>query len=173
LAVRRHALTLTELLVVMAVLIILVSAVVVAVVRLAARGPVAGTKGLLEKLAVGLESYRSTYQMYPPEDNVQAIGKALVPDQVQDSYQRSSWVVWYALEYQGQGEFMTPVSAAYKAAGGTFTDPTTLAAQTWYYYQDAWQQPIRYVCVSPYNQFTLTSGGPDLTLGTADDISVP
>jgi hypothetical protein len=180
LAVRRHALTLTELLVVMAVLIILVSA---AVVRLASRGPVAGTKGLLEKLAVGLESYRSTYQMYPPQDNLPdgfsspcyyyqfADGSPVNTPTMQ--LEASTFLLWYALEYQGQGQFMPPVSAAYKAAGGTFTDPTTQAAQTWYYYQDAWQQPIRYVCVSPYNQFTLTSGGPDLVLGTADDISVP
>ncbi len=68
---------------------------------------------------------------------------------------------------------MAPVSAAYKAPGGLFTDSRTGSVQTWYYYQDAWLQPILYLCVAPYTQYTLTSGGPDLILGTADDITVP
>jgi type II secretory pathway pseudopilin PulG len=172
--VRRRAMTLTELIVVMAVMMILVSAVVVAVFQISSKGPVKGTQGLLQKLAVGLEGYRATYRMYPPEDNV-----AAYPDNTHDSYQRSSWVVWYSLEYTGQGQFMTPVSSTYKAAGGGFTDSNTSSVQTWYYYQDAWRQPLRYVCYTPYTQYTLTSGGPDLIMPTnpdaadADDIVVP
>ena len=63
-----RAMTLIEILVVMSVMIVLVSAVVVAVFRISSKGPVQGTKGLLEKLAVGLEPYRATYRMYPPQD---------------------------------------------------------------------------------------------------------
>ena len=68
---------------------------------------------------------------------------------------------------------MNPVEAGYKAPGGGFTDPTTGSVQTWYYYQDAWRLPLRYICVAPYTQYTLTSSGPDLIMDTADDIVVP
>jgi len=178
--------TLLEILVVMSVMVVLVSAVVVAVFRISAQGPVQGTKGLLEKLALGLESYRATYRMYPPQDNYPSLPPPAYPQL--DNYpvppmlqiQASTFVLWQALEYDGQGQFMSPVSAAYKAvappnngAPSIFTDPKTSSVQTWYYYQDAWKQPIRYLCVSPYTQYTLTSGGPDLILDTADDIVKP
>ena len=165
---RRRAMTLLEILVVMSVMVVLISAVVVAVFRISGKAPEQGTKGLLEKLSVGLEAYRTTYRMYPPEEYL-----AVNPNNSQDSYQRSSWVLWYALEYQGEGQFMAPVSVAYKGFGGFFTDPRTGASQKWYYYQDAWKQPIRYLCGSPYTQYTLTSGGADLILDTADDIVKP
>ena len=58
--------TLTELLVVMTIILILVSAVVVAVARGSVVGPLKGTQGLLQKLAAGLDAYRATYRMYPP-----------------------------------------------------------------------------------------------------------
>jgi len=170
--------TLVEILVVMSIMIILVSAVVVAVFRISSKGPVQGTKGLLEKLSVGLEAFRATYRIYPPQDN----GAGTDPSR--SAYQsyplfvgitsaQSSTYLWYALEYDGQGQFMSPVSAAYKAAGGAFTDSNTGSTQTWYYYQDAWQRPLSYVCNSPYTQYTLTSSGPDLIMGTADDIVKP
>jgi type II secretory pathway pseudopilin PulG len=168
--------TLVEILVVMSVMIILVSAVVVAVFRISSKAPVEGTKGLLNKLAVGLESYRATYRMYPPVDPNDPFSPLAItpPSPVSAQVQASSGALWKALEYNGQGQFMSPVSAAYKAPGGTFTDPTTGAIQTWYYYQDAWQQPLCYVCQGPsYTQYTLTSGGPDLILFTADDIVKP
>jgi type II secretory pathway pseudopilin PulG len=166
---RRRAMTLVEILVVMSIMIILVSAVVVAVVRISSKGPVQGTKGLLEKLSVGLEAYRATYRMYPPQDTTYSSTQLPQPAQVE----ATSGALWQALEYNGQGQFMAPVSAAYKAPGGSFTDPNTGATQIWYYYQDAWQQPILYVCSSPYMQYTLTSSGPDLILFTADDIVKP
>jgi type II secretory pathway pseudopilin PulG len=183
--------TLTELLVVMAIMLILVSAVVVAVFRVSSQAPVKGTQALLQKLAIGLDAYRATYRIYPPQDNIAdpvgnppppwpdywyldpIKGQTYDPRWIVTPVQASTFALWYALEYQGQGQFMTPVSSAYKAAGGYFTDPATGSLQTWYYYQDAWKQPIRYVCVYPYRQYTLTSGGPDLILGTADDITVP
>jgi type II secretory pathway pseudopilin PulG len=177
--VRRRAMTLVEILVVMSVMIILVSAVVVAVFRISSKGPVQGTKGLLEKLAVGLESYRATYRMYPPQDNIADPGPPWDYPQLDVNpsatlqIQASTFVLWQALEYNGQGQFMSPVSAAYKAAGGSFTDPKSGSMQAWYYYQDAWQQPILYQCTVPYTQYTLRSGGPDLTLFTADDIVKP
>ena len=165
------AMTLTELLVVMSVMIILVSAVVVAVFSISGKGPEQGTKGLLAKLAVGLESYRATYRMYPPcdpNDPVSPLNSAQIAQ-----VKASSGALWQALEYQGQGQFMSAVSASYKAAGGGFTD-TNGSLQTWYYYQDAWKQPLWYVCPGPgYTQYTLTSSGPDGILGTADDIVVP
>ncbi len=177
-----HAMTLTELLVVMSVMIILVSAVVVAVFSISSKGPEQGTKGLLAKLAVGLESYRATYRMYPPQDN---IADPLAPPPWPDypqldinpsptlQIEASTFALWSALEYQGQGQFMPAISTNYKAAGGSFTDSTNGSLQTWYYYQDAWKQPVRYICVVPYTQYTLTSSGPDGILGTADDIVVP
>ena len=180
--------TLTEILVVMSVMIILASAVVVGVFRVSSKGPVQGTRGLLGKLAVGLDSYRATYRMYPPQDNLPDYRPAQCwyyqfadpnPPDLSSlntptmQLEASTFLLWQALEYQGQGQFMPPVSAAYKGAGGGFTDPNTGSAQTWYYYQDAWKQPIRYTCVAPYTQYTLTSGGPDLILGTPDDIVVP
>jgi prepilin-type N-terminal cleavage/methylation domain-containing protein len=178
-APRPRAMTLVELLVVMSIIVILVSAVVVAVFRISGKAPVEGTKGLLAKLSVGLEAYRATYRMYPPQDNVaDPISPAPdypaldLPSSI-TSVQASTFVLWSALEYYGQGQFMTPVSGAYKGQGGTFTDPTTGAQQPWYYYQDAWKQPILYVCNSPYNQYQLTSAGPDLVLFTADDIKKP
>jgi type II secretory pathway pseudopilin PulG len=176
--------TLTEILVVISIMVILVTAVVAAVFSVSSKGPVQATKGLLEKLAVGLESYKATYRMYPPQDN---IADPTAPSPPWPDYpqldlnpsptlqiEASTFLLWYALEYQGQGQFMAPVSSAYKVPSNlTFTDPNTGSLQKWYYYQDAWQQPIRYVCTAPYNQYTLTSGGPDLVLGTADDIVVP
>jgi hypothetical protein len=177
--------TLTELLVVMSVLIILVSAVVVAVFSISGKGPEQGTRGLLGKLAVGLESYRATYRMYPPQDNWAdaypapcyyyqfADGSPGNPGTIQFQAEASTFLLWSALEFQGQGQFMSSISAAYKAPGGKFTDSTNGSLQTWYYYQDAWKQPISYLCVAPYTQYTLTSGGPDGILGTADDIVVP
>jgi hypothetical protein len=130
--------------------------------------------------------------MYPPQDNIADPGPPWDYPQLDVSptdprqaatlqIQASTFVLWQALEYAGQGQFMPPVSAAYKAvappgynnAPSIFTDPTTGSVQTWYYYQDAWKQPIRYICTAPYTQYTLTSGGPDLMLGTADDITVP
>ena len=161
--------TLIEIIVVMAIMIILVSAVVVAVFRVSSKGPLEGTKGLLEKLAVGLDAYRATYRMYPPQDST----FSLTPPPPIPLVQATSGVLWQALEYTGEGQFMSPVSNAYKAPGGLFTDSRTGSVQTWYYYQDAWLQPLLYVCAAPYTQYTLTSGGPDLTLGTADDITVP
>jgi len=176
--------TLTEILVVISIMVILVTAVVAAAFRVSSKSPVQATRGLLEKLAVGLESYKATYRMYPPQDNIaDPIGSPPppYPDYPQLDLnpsptlqiQATTFLLWYALEYQGQGQFMAPVSSTYKAAGGCFTDSTNNSVQTWYYYQDAWQQPIRYICTAPYNQYTLTSGGPDLMLGTADDIVVP
>jgi type II secretory pathway pseudopilin PulG len=166
--------TLTEIIVVISIMVILVSAVVVAAFRISSKGPVQGTKGLLQKLAVGLEAYRATYRMYPPMDPNDPVSPLTLTTPAQPAQvEASSAVLWQALEYTGQGQFISPVSAAYKAAGGSFTDSNTGSVQKWYYYQDAWQQPIRYVCPSPYTQYTLTSGGPDLILGTADDIVVP
>ena len=172
---RARAMTLTEIIVVMSIMIILVSAVVVAVVRISSKGPVQGTKGLLEKLSVGVESFRATYRIYPPQDN--GISSTDPSRSAYQSYQftftQSSAYLWYELEYDGQGQFMSPVSSAYKVAGGTFNDPKNNLQQTWYYYVDAWQQPLRYLCGPPYTQYTLTSGGPDLIPGTADDIVKP
>ncbi len=179
--------TLTEIIVVMSIMIILISAVVVAVFRVSSKGPVQGTKGLLGKLAVGLDAYRATYRMYPPQDNLPDPYSANPPpyywyQQFADGspfntprmqVEASTFLLWQALEYTAEGQFMSPVSAVYKAPGGLFTDSRTDSVQAWYYYQDAWLQPILYTCVAPYTQYTLTSGGPDLILGTADDITVP
>ncbi|MGD1001683.1 MAG: hypothetical protein ABSA67_13400 [Candidatus Brocadiia bacterium] len=172
---RARAMTLTEIIVVMSIMIILVSAVVVAVFRVSSKGPVEGTKGLLQKLAVGLEAYRATYRMYPPMDPNDPSSRLNLKQPIQlAQVQVTSGVLWQALEFSGEGQFMAPVSAAYKSAGGVFTDSRTGSVQTWYYYQDAWLQPLLYVCPGPnYTQYTLTSGGQDLILGTADDITVP
>jgi type II secretory pathway pseudopilin PulG len=173
---RARAMTLTEIIVVMSIMIILVSAVVVAVFRVSSKGPMQGTKGLLEKLAVGLEAYRATYRMYP-EYIAPPVGTNLDAPQVQ----ASSAVLWQALE--NDGNFVS-IASQYKVEitaystiispyfVGAFVDPKTNHWSS-YYYQDAWLQPIQYLCSSPYTQYTLTSGGPDLVLGTADDITVP
>jgi type II secretory pathway pseudopilin PulG len=155
--------TLVEILVVMSVMIILVSAVVVAVFRISSKGPVEGTKGLLEKIVQGMEQYKATYRMYPPQDTAV---DSTQPAQVQ----ASSGALWQEIEYYN--DFVL-IGAAYKLPGGFFTDSRTGAVQPWYYYVDAWQQPLRYLCGPPYTQYTLTSGGPDLILDTADDIVKP
>ncbi|MGO8704579.1 MAG: type II secretion system protein [Candidatus Brocadiia bacterium] len=173
---RARAMTLTEIIVVMAIMAILVSAVVVAVFRISSKGPVEGTKGLLEKLAVGLEAYRATYRMYPEYPQPPA-GVALDAPQVQ----ASSAVLWQSLEFDGDfvsvaSQYKVEVSAYNTGVSpyfvGAFVEPKTNHWSS-YYYQDAWLRPIQYLCNSPYTQYSLTSGGPDLLLGTADDITVP
>ena len=179
---RARAMTLTEIIVVMSIMIILVSAVVVAVFRVSSKGPVEGTKGLLQKLAVGLEAYRATYRMYPPMDPNDPSSRLNLKQPIQlAQVQVTSGVLWQALE--NDGNFVS-IASQYKVEitaystiispyfVGAFVDPKTNHWSS-YYYQDAWLQPIQYLCSSPYTQYTLTSGGPDLVLGTADDITVP
>jgi len=166
--------TLVEILVVMSIMIILVSAVVAAVFRISSKGPVQGTKGLLETIVQGVEQYKATYRMYPPEDT-------LVDSTQPAQAQASSAALWQALEYDGNfvsvgSQHKVEITAYSLSVSpffvGAFIDPKTKLWSS-YYYQDAWQQPIRYICVSPYTQYTLTSGGPDLIMGTADDIVKP
>jgi type II secretory pathway pseudopilin PulG len=84
--------------------------------------------------------------------------------------QASTFALWQGIEYDGQ--YVT-VAAASKAAGGKFTDPRTGATTTWYFYKDYWGTPIRYVCLAPYNQYSLTCAGEDMIFGTPDDIVQP
>jgi prepilin-type N-terminal cleavage/methylation domain-containing protein len=176
-AVARRGMTLIEILIVMSVMVILVSAIVVAVFRISGKAQVHNTHGLFDKLAVGLQAYRSTYRMYPPMDpndpnSPMDVGQNTNPIQTPE-VEASSEVLWMALEYQGQGQFMSPVSSSNKVQGGALTDPVTGASQPWYYYVDGWQNPILYLCPAPFLQYTLRSAGPDLILYTADDIVTP
>jgi prepilin-type N-terminal cleavage/methylation domain-containing protein len=165
---RRRAMTLIEILVVMSIMVILVSAVVVAVFRVSSRGQEEGTKGLFEQIAQGLEQYKTTYQMYPPADpsDPGSLLDFTQPGQVQ----ASSAALYQAIEYYNE---FVHIAAACKLQppGITFTDSRTGAVQPWYYYVDAWRTPLCYICQGPsYTQYTLTSGGKDLLLNTADDI---
>jgi Tfp pilus assembly protein PilE len=135
--------TLMEILVVMSIMVIIVSAIVVAAYNASKRGQVEATRSLLTQLVQGLAQYRATYHMYVP-------GSDAWPDKA----------LWQALEYDGK--FVVGVGASNKVPGGTFTDAQTGAVTTWYYYQDAWKQPISY----QYNcDFTGTAtGGSSSTL---------
>jgi len=159
----RSAITLIEILVVMAIMTILVSTIVVAGFSAQRRAQVRGTRGLLQKIVQGLEQYRATYRIYVPQD------PALTPIDESDPEQvkRYTLPLWEALEHRGK--FIT-VEAEYKESGGTLRDYVTGLDYTWYYYQDAWRQPLKYICRQPFNRFILRSAGPDLELNTGDDI---
>ncbi len=157
---RCSALTLIEIIVVMAIMTILVSTLVVAGFSVQRRAQVRGTKGLLQKIAQALNQYRITYRVYVPQDN-------LIDEANPVQARRYSLPLWQASEHEGQ--FLS-VNAKHKAAGGPLTDPSTSSQATWYYYQDAWRKPLKYICGPPYNSFTITSSGPDLEWNTGDDI---
>ena len=158
---RKRAMTLVEILVVMFILIILVGVVVVVVMFcIPYKDPVIDTKGLLKNIVQGMEQYKAIYRMYPPQDTPVDSTQAV-------QVEASSSALWQEIEHYNH---FVVVGAVHKLQGGTFTDSKTGTVQTSYCYMDAWQEPLRYICVSPYTRYTLTSGGPDLMMDTADDI---
>jgi len=148
---RKGALTLVELLVVMAIMTIIVSAIVTASLAVMGNTQVKATEALLGKLAQGLEQYRMEHRMYVPSD---------------DDW--SSYPVWQALEYEGK---YVEIAERYKQEGDTFQEPETGARVRRYFYVDAWRQGISYHCEPPYSRFTLRSRGPNLEFGKGDDIT--
>jgi hypothetical protein len=158
---------------VMGIMVIIVSAIVVAAYGVQRQGQIKGSKGLLEQLALALENYRAQYRMYVPRHH----NEPTVPNPVTvatDPWQVecSSAALWMALEHV---EKIDTAKKEYKEKGGTFTSPETGALVDVYFYRDAWRQPIMYECYPPYTRFTLTSFGPDLVPGgdtRGDDIVV-
>ena len=116
--------TLMEILMVMAIMAFIVSAVVAASFAAQRRAQVKGTKAFLEQIAVGLAQYKADYRMYVPSD----------PG---DLPENTTYPLWQALE----GTYNIGVKAKYKLAGDTVTDPRTGQAVQRYLYEDAWKKP--------------------------------
>lgn len=152
--------TLIELITVMGIMVIIVSAIVVAYIGLQRHGQIKGTEGLFENLAVGLAQYRVQHRTYVWQPST-----ILTSDPYQ--VQASTHALWMALEHD---DHLVEVPSENKAVGGSQVDTGTGAFQQWYYYRDAWRQPVLYECFVPYTRFTLRSSGPDLVFGTGDDI---
>jgi len=164
-----RGLTLIELMAVMGIMIIIVSAIVVAAYGVQRQGQIKATKGFLEQLALALENYRAQYRVYVPHDvPVPDPNSPYEPARVE----ASSATLWIALEYV---EKIDTISKEYKKKGGTSLAPDTGAQVDVYFYRDAWRQPILYECYPPFTHFKLTSFGPDLVYGgktKGDDIVV-
>ena len=144
-----RAMTLMEILMVMAIMTLIVSAVVAASFAAQRRAQVKGTEGFFEQIAVGLAQYKADHRMYVPSDD-----------------DDTTYPLWQALE----GTYID-VEAKYKLAGDTVTDPRTGQAIQRYQYQDAWKKLLWYGCAAPYDRFEIRSSGPDLEAETGDDIS--
>ena len=80
----------------------------------------------------------------------------------------STYPLWQALEKEGQ---YIAVESRYKQAGDQYADPATGAKITRCRYVDAWENLLRYECVTDYKSFTIISRGPDLEMHTGDDIT--
>ena len=146
-----RALTLIELLVVMAIITIIVSSITVAAYSIFKLSQKKATRNLFETIDVALEQYKQEYRMYVPQD-----------------FERSTYPLWHALEYEGGYRF-NPESK-HKEIGTTFTDPASDTQIRRYLYIDSWKTHIRYECAPPYSRYKLRSRGPDLEADTGDDI---
>ncbi len=82
-------------------------------------------------------------------------------------FRTSTQALWFALEHQ---EELLEVSDSYKQQGGSFISPETGARMKWYFYRDAWRNPLLYQCFGENNRFEIRSAGRDLEYYTGDDI---
>jgi type II secretory pathway pseudopilin PulG len=161
------AVTLIEILVVIAIVTALAGAVIISAVALHNIGMDRGTTAFMERIALAQTQYQQTHRMYVPLRG--ASDPAL---DYNDIYQlrRSTMVLWIALERSGG--FLAGEAAAL-SPGGVFTDPATGRSDTpWYFYLDRWNTPMMYQCDSPAKTYKLTSAGRDHIFGTGDDIVV-
>jgi type II secretory pathway pseudopilin PulG len=158
--------TLIELMAVMGIMVVIVSAIVIAAYGVQRQGQIKGTEGVMEQIVLGLSNFRAANREYVPQSNgtFDFTDDALV--------EATTRPLWTALEYEG--DYLQQVPGANKAVGGTISSLTPGPLENWYFYQDAWRRPLLYVCQSDaqglYSHFTLTSAGPDLVFGTGDDI---
>jgi len=161
-----RAMTLIELLVVMAVMAVIVSAIVVAAFSASRKGQRTGTEGLMKALAQGLDQYKNTYRMYVPQlpqPTLTTERDYSIPEQAQEV----TLPLWTALELESD---RVDILDTFKGEGGKVTQGSTGVAVTWYYYRDALEIPLRYVCEEPYQRYTLTGAGEDGEFDTGDEI---
>lgn len=156
---RAAAMTLIELLTVIAIITLLAGIILTASFSAISGGNRRATEGLFEEIAQALEQYKSMHHMYVPADPADSSYVA----------ETSSAVLCQALEIEGQ---LLTVSADRKTNAYTFTDPNTLAVLVIYSYLDAWGTPIIYECRGPrYKLYKLISCGPDRAADSGDEIA--
>jgi len=165
----RHGLTLVELLVVMAIMTIIASAITVAAIGAYANSQVKGTRNFFEKISAAMAQYRDIHRM-----NVALVVRndPGVPSTSSSTYDawraQSSCGLWQALEYEGIAGFSA--DPKFKEKWDAFANPQTGEKTARFRYVDAWRNPILYLCPPPYASFELRSAGKDLEWNTEDDI---
>ena len=161
----RHALTLVELLVVMAIITIIVSSITVAAYSVYKLNQKKATESLFETVAAALEQYHDVHSMYVPTTYIDPNDGQ---EKVCNSDNDSTFLIWKALEYDGG--YKLSVKNKFKELGSTFENSATGAEIRGYYYVDSWKVRILYECRRPYTRCRLRSRGPDTLANTGDDI---
>jgi len=164
-APRAAALTLIELIVVMAIMTILASAIIVSLMGGMRHAQIKGTEAFFETLKAQLNQYHDIHRMYMPE----------APNS-----NPSKWTtlgLWQGLEHEGKfaakKDFVEKVEEDNgENISSTFTDPVTGEKVQRYRYVDAWRNPVQYTCDPPFTRFELRSRGRDLEMDNDDDIIV-
>ena len=150
--------TLIEIIVVMAIITIIASAIVAASMGVFAGYQVRSTKNFMNQLAVALDKYHGIHRMYVPAR------QGLDPNPAD----QSTIELWQALEHGSEAKFS--VEARFKEKGDPGVDPATNQLFDRYYYLDAWAQPLYYECNPPFRSFELRSVGKDQGMNTDDDV---